>query len=194
MTKLLYQGHAAFRITTNNNIVIYIDPYLGEGYDKKADIILVTHQHHDHNQINLPFSDDNTVIYQNYDALKNGIYVHTNIKGIDIEATEAYNKNHKKEECVGYILSFDNLRLYFLGDTSTTNQMKNIKNIDYAFLPCDGIFNMDANEATKCANIINAKHSVPIHTYPEHLFSDEIANSFNGTNRLIIHPGEEIEL
>lgn len=30
MAKLLFQGHGSFRITTDNNVVIYIDPYAGD--------------------------------------------------------------------------------------------------------------------------------------------------------------------
>ena len=53
MAKLLYQGHGSFRVSTAEGKVIYIDPYAGEGYDKPADILLVSHQHGDHNQTKL---------------------------------------------------------------------------------------------------------------------------------------------
>ena len=67
-------------------------------------------------------------------------------------------------------------------------------NIDYAFFPCDGIYNMDTNEATCAANKVNAKHSIPYHTKPGELFDIEIANKFNGVNKMIIKDGEEIIL
>lgn len=194
MTKLLYQGHASYRITTNEGKIIYIDPYMGSHYDKEADLVLVTHQHYDHNAINKMPHKDSTIVFQNMDAIKAGTYVNTNIYGVDINPVPAYNKNHKINECAGYILNIDGIRLYFAGDTSKTEEMYNIKDIDYAFLPCDGIFNMDASEASLCANIINAKHSVPMHTYPDHLFSEEIAKKFNGINKLVIRPNEEIDL
>ena len=53
MAKLYYQGHGSYRITAKDGRVIYIDPYAGDGYDLPADGILVTHQHHDHNKIEL---------------------------------------------------------------------------------------------------------------------------------------------
>jgi rhodanese-related sulfurtransferase len=53
MPKLFYQGHGSYRITAGDGTVIYIDPYAGDGYDVPADIILVTHQHGDHNQVQL---------------------------------------------------------------------------------------------------------------------------------------------
>lgn len=54
MATLLYQGHGSLRLTTDSGKVIYIDPFAGEGYDEPADLILVTHQNHDHNCTDLP--------------------------------------------------------------------------------------------------------------------------------------------
>jgi L-ascorbate metabolism protein UlaG (beta-lactamase superfamily) len=53
MAKLLYQGYGSYRITAADGCVIYVDPYAGDGYNESADFILVTHQHGDHNQIQL---------------------------------------------------------------------------------------------------------------------------------------------
>ena len=49
MPKLLYQGHGSFRLTASDGTVIFIDPFIGTGYDLPADVILVSHQHDDHN-------------------------------------------------------------------------------------------------------------------------------------------------
>ena len=54
MAELLYQGHGSLRFQTNKGTVIYLDPYAGEGYNLPADLVLVTHGHHDHNVITLP--------------------------------------------------------------------------------------------------------------------------------------------
>ena len=196
MAKLLYQGHGSFRLTTDSGKVIYIDPYAGEGYDKPADLILVTHQHPDHNKINLPPHNENCVIYQNTDALKDGAYQTADLADVHIEAVEAYNKNHDPKECVGYLITTDNTLLYFAGDTSKTKQMETFaeRNIDYAFLPCDGIFNMDISEAIECANLIKAKHSVPVHMSPGKLFSEKKAKKFTALNAQTVPAGSEITL
>ena len=33
MAELLYQGHGSYRIVSNEGVVIYVDPYAGEGYE-----------------------------------------------------------------------------------------------------------------------------------------------------------------
>ena len=193
---LLYQGHASFRLTAKDGTVIYIDPYAGEGYDLPADIILVTHQHGDHNQNEkIPRKKDCDVI-TNKEALKGGKHNTFNVKGVKIEAVEAANANHNPGECVGYIITIDGISLYHAGDTSKTEQMKSFaaRKLDYALLPCDGIYNMDTETAAECAAVIGAKHNIPIHTKPGTLFDRETAERVNAPNRLIVEAGKEIEL
>ena len=68
------------------------------------------------------------------------------------------------------------------------------RQIDYAFLPTDGIYNMDVREASVCAELIRAKHSVPIHMVPGELFGESVAEQFQGPGKLVIRAGEEIIL
>ena len=62
MAELLYQGHGSYRIVSNEGVVIYVDPYAGEGYDMPADIVIVTHEHSDHNQVDLVTLKDDGVM------------------------------------------------------------------------------------------------------------------------------------
>jgi len=68
------------------------------------------------------------------------------------------------------------------------------RKLDYAFLCADGFYNMDLEEAAQCAQLIGARHNVPVHLKPGELFDREMAEQFKGPNRLIIEAGEEIEL
>ena len=46
--KISWLKHAAFKIKTQNNKLIYIDPYNIEEVEEKADIIVCSHEHGDH--------------------------------------------------------------------------------------------------------------------------------------------------
>lgn len=196
MATLFFQGHASFRIQTSSNVVIYIDPFAGEGYDKEADLVLVTHEHPDHNQIQLVPCKDTTKVLRASDMLVDGNYRTVTECGVKITAVPAQNKNHKITECVGYILEVDGSKVYLAGDTSTTDYMKNMHAmaLDYAFLPTDGFFNMDVIEASACARLIGAKHSVPVHMKPGTTFDQATADAFEGPGKLIVKPGETITL
>jgi L-ascorbate metabolism protein UlaG (beta-lactamase superfamily) len=196
MAELLYQGHASFRIKSKDGVIVYIDPFAGSGYELPADIILVTHQHGDHNCINLPAKNKDCIIIQNSDALVAGTYRSFSLKQMKIQAVPAYNKMHDKRECVGYLILVDGIKLYFAGDTSETKEMKELaaEKIDYAFLPIDGIYNMDIKEAERCSKVIKARHTVPIHMKPGALFSEERAAAFDGVGKLVIRPGDVVIL
>jgi len=196
MSKLLYQGHGSFRLTTNDNRVIYIDPFAGVGYDAPASLILVTHQHSDHNQIQLCAQVPNCTIITNKEALAGGKHNSFDVGGIHIESVEAKNLLHSPKKCVGYILTFDGLKIYFSGDTSQTTQMETFapQHFDYAILPGDGHFNMNPKEAAECAALIGAKHNIICHLSPGKLFNLEKAQKWTAPNKLIIEPTQEIEL
>lgn len=197
MAKLFYQGHGSLRFQTDGGTVIYLDPYVGEGYDLPADLILVTHGHHDHNAVELPAKKADCRIITNAEALIDGAYQRFSVKDVEVEAVPAYNDHHDAAECVGYLLRFDGLCVYASGDTSTTDWMKKsapgIK-IDYAFYPIDGIYNMDPVEASGCAAVVGARHNIPIHMKPGGLFDRVMAERFAAGGRMIVEPGESVVL
>lgn len=196
MANLLYQGHSSLRITTKSGKVIYVDPFAGEGYEKAADLILITHEHYDHNRIDLVHQTPRTIIIRAANGLAGGVYRQFDYFDVHIEAVPAYNDHHNKNECVGYLVDVDGVRLYLAGDTSTTDYMSTLatKNIDYAFLPIDGIYNMGPEEATRAANIIKPKHLIPIHMKPGMLWDYHQCMKVTYGGALLVKPGDEILL
>ncbi len=196
MAKILYQGHASLRIKTDGGKVIYVDPYAGEGYDLAADLVLITHEHYDHNAINLVPMSDRTLVIRAKDALSGGVYQSFSYFGVDIQAVPACNKNHKVNECVGFVLNVDGKSIYIAGDTDFVPEMEKIgqKGIDYCFLPIDGIYNMGPEEATRCANIIHPKHLIPYHMHPGMLFDIKQDMKVSYENSMLVRAGEEITL
>jgi L-ascorbate metabolism protein UlaG (beta-lactamase superfamily) len=195
MPKLLFQGHASLRLTADDQRVIYIDPYKGKGYDLPADIILVTHQHIDHNRINRCTQKPNCRIITNEEALAGGKHNSFSFDGVLIQAVKASNKKHDPKLCVGYIIIIDDIKLYASGDTSKTQQMESFVSmeLDYALFPGDGLFNMGLEEAAECARIVGAKHNILIHLKPGESYRKK-GEKWSAPNKIIIEQGEEIEL
>lgn len=196
MLKLLYQGHASLRLTANDNKVIYIDPFMGDGYKIPADLILVTHDHRDHNKIELCAKKSDCKIITFKEALAGGKHNRFDVGGIIIEAVEAGNKNHNPKECVGFIITVDGIKIYVSGDTSKTKEMESFakRHLDYAFFCGDGVYNMDLTEAAECAALVGAKHNIIIHIAPGALFDRCRAEGWKAPNKMIIEPRQEIVL
>ena len=195
MTKLLYQKHGSYRLKANDGRIIYVDPYAGKGYDLPADIILVTHDHTDHNRIGKCAKKPDCRIITNVEALAGDAHNNFDVDGILIQAVEAENKNHDPKKCVGYIITLDGIKIYASGDTSKTKQMETFAalEIDYALFPSDGFFNMGPAEAAECARIVGAKHNIIIHAKPGESIRKK-AETWDAPNKLILEPGDEIDL
>ena len=202
MAIITYIGHGSLKLKTDAGTVVYVDPFCDAAwgfdpaaYTEPADLILVTHQHYDHNAIEIPAKKPVCEIWQNYEALPApGDYRTLTLADLTVRAVQAYSHHHKKDECVGYVVSFGGKSIYFAGDTATTKEMQDLAGLglDAAFLPIDGIYTMDAAEASACAKLLGAKVTVPYHTFPGHLFSREIAETFQCEGRVILAPGETL--
>ncbi len=185
-------GHASMKIKTSEGVVIYIDPYYEGDYSEPADIILSTHEHHDHNEVDKPARKPDCRVLRIADTL-NPDLTHNNfeIKNVKIETvTAGGNQNHHPDNAVGYVLTFDGLTVYHPGDTSKIPEMEALagRKIDYAFFPIDGVYNMGPEEAAECADLIGAKHNTPMH------FFDADPMKFTPKNLLRMKYGETIEV
>jgi L-ascorbate metabolism protein UlaG (beta-lactamase superfamily) len=190
-------GHASVKIKTAQNQVIYIDPYQAGNYSDSADVVLITHQHGDHNNQSLIKKKKSCTVITNAEALQDGSYTSFTIGGTGIGAVPAYNSNHPKSSSVGFVISFNGINLYHAGDTGNIPEMANLasKNITYALLPMDGIYTMTPEEAVQAAAAINAAYVIPIHTMPPpDTYSDAIVARFTAPNKLVVKNGQTIAL
>ena len=167
-------GHDTFKIVGDR--VVYTDPFRLKTKDA-ADIILITHEHHDHcspEDVQKILRPDTVIVAPADCAKKLSGYVKVvkpgdklSIAGIEIEVVPAYNTNkqfHTKDrEWVGYIFTVNNKRLYLAGDTDFIPEMKTLKNIDIALLPVSGTYVMTAEEAAEAALTIKPKTAIPMH-------------------------------
>jgi len=181
--EITFIGHGTLILSFQDKI-IHIDPWTNlADYNElpKADIILLTHHHPDHldiNAINIIKKED-TVIVQNKDCLEivgEGIVMKNSdtetVKDIPIKAVPAYNIQHKRDNGQpyhpkgmgnGYIVTLGELYIYIAGDTENIPEMKNIKNIDIAFLPMNLPFTMTPEMVADAAKTIKPKILYPYH-------------------------------
>lgn len=177
--------HASVRIVYDGK-EIEVDPVgkLGDratDYSKmpKADLILVTHEHHDHLDPDAirTLSKADTIVIANPSSaailgygtvMKNGDRLKLG-DGIEVEAVPAYNTTpermqfHPRGRDNGYILNLDGLRIYIAGDTEVIPEMKNLGKIDIAFLPCNLPYTMTPEQLIEAAKEIRPKVLYPYH-------------------------------
>jgi len=147
----------------------------------KADLILVTHEHGDHLDpatIALLRKPDTKVIVSkscegkvpDETILLNG--QNATVDGIKIEAMPAYNLVHKrpngepfhpKGNGNGYVLTMGGKHIYIAGDTENIPEMKNLKNIDIAFLPMNLPYTMTPEQTAEAARSFMPKILYPYH-------------------------------
>jgi L-ascorbate metabolism protein UlaG (beta-lactamase superfamily) len=180
---ITWLGHDSFKIKAPEG-VIYIDPWKLKGGESRrggteyqpADVILITHGHHDHfspddvkkiqkaDTIIVSVADVTAQVKGNVKTVKPGDTL--TVKGVQIEAVPAYNPakqfHPKAAGHVGYIVTVGGRRIYHAGDTDVIPEMANIKT-DVALLPVGGKYTMTASEAAQAANLIKPKVAVPMH-------------------------------
>lgn len=144
----------------------------------KADYLFVTHEHMDHydsttiallskQQTQLVMNKRCADMYGSGTVMVNGQSKMFN--DIKVEAVPAYNTTegrqqyHPKGRDNGYVLTLDGLRIYIAGDTEDIPEMKNIKDIDIAFLPCNQPFTMTPEQLVRAAKVIKPKVLFPYH-------------------------------
>ena len=166
--------------------IIYVDPYgPAEWYQgiTKADLVIITDIHQDHyseKTLKSVISEKTKFIappavqammpedWQNRtDVLKNGQV--KNLDHMQIMAIPMYNfpespdAGHIKGRGNGYILEYDDFKLYISGDTGPTPEMKSLKQIDMAFVCMNVPYTMSVEDAASAVIAFKPKVVYPYH-------------------------------
>jgi len=181
--EITFIGHGSLMFTYKN-IVIQVDPFSRlTDYSSlpKANLILITHDHRDHldpGALDKVRTDRTILILTEACAAKvsGGIVMKNGdvetVGGLIIEATPAYNLVHMRSEGVpfhpkglgnGYVITFGDTRVYVAGDTENIPEMKNLNNIDYAFLPMNLPYTMTPEMVADAAKVFRPKVLYPYH-------------------------------
>lgn len=166
--QIIWHGHSLFSIITtpekNSQVRIVIDPFdegIGLRIPKlEADIVLVTHQHHDHNNVTAvagnPFLVEGPGEYE--------------IKNIFIQGILSFHDDSQgKQRGVNtiYTIESEGIKVCHLGDFGqkelTDKQLEQIGDVDILMIPVGGVYTLSAKEAAKIMSQLEPKIIIPMH-------------------------------
>ncbi len=196
MPQIRWHGHACFEIT--DDLTIVTDPHDGKSIGietpmVKGDIILVSHDHYDHNSVRTVEKKDSVVVR---DAGKK------NVKGVEIEGIESFHdevKGAKRGKNIIFKFKVDDITFCHLGDLGHIPDkeiLDKIGEVDILFIPVGGVYTLDADSAWETANLIKSRIIVPMHYKIQGLslpISD--VDPFLAKNKFkVIHVGNQIDI
>ena len=159
-----WHGHACFEI--RNNLRIVIDPHDGRSIGLKtprlsADLVLVTHDHFDHNAVRIVNGD--------FKLIKTpGEY---KIGDVRIKGIEAYHDEYhgaKRGKVTMYKITMNGISLLHVGDLGHILDppfLNEIGHVDILFIPVGGVYTVDAKGAYENVKKIKPKITIPMHYY-----------------------------
>jgi len=169
-----WKGQSCFQILfsqgKNNHVSIVVDPFdesCGLRVPKlEADILMVTHQHSDHNNIKAVSSPAGSGP-EPFLIQGPGEY---EIKEVFVQGIPAFHDNAGgKEKGINtiYTIEAEEMRICHLGDLGqrelTSEQIEKIGEIDVLLIPIGGIYTISAKEAVKIMSQIEPSIIIPMH-------------------------------
>jgi L-ascorbate metabolism protein UlaG (beta-lactamase superfamily) len=164
--EIIWYGQSCFSIKAKEGTIV-IDPFAKTGLPEpklKADIVLVTHAHSDHNNIEIvkgisaakPFIVSGPGEYEVGNIVINGIAsFHDNEEG------------KKRGPNTIYTFSSEDISVCHLGDLGqkalSDQQLESLNGVDILMVPVGGIFTIDGKEAIDIISQIEPKIVIPMH-------------------------------
>jgi L-ascorbate metabolism protein UlaG (beta-lactamase superfamily) len=153
--EVVWHGHACFEVKSGDKSVVF-DPYLEvPGYaalDLEADLVLVSHEHDDHNA---------------RERVKlSGRPIDVSVKVLDTCHDDQGGKLRGPN--IIHIVDFEGVRVAHFGDLGrdlSPEELEQLKDLDVAFIPVGGFFTIDANQAATIIRAIKPDVTVPMHYF-----------------------------
>ena len=163
MLQIRWHGHSCFEI--KDDLTIVTDPHDGKSIGipsptVAADIILVSHDHYDHNSVKTVQKANSTVITDERKRTISDI----EIKGIP--SFHDKSQGAKRGNNIIYKFTLDDITFCHLGDLGhelDDETLSNLKDIDILFIPIGGTFTINADQAWNVIKKINPKIVIPMH-------------------------------
>lgn len=165
-----WYGHSCFKFDfkiNNEEVSVVVDPYSSDvGYKLPvlmADMLLITHDHSDHNNIEaIDFKDKQNPMLIN----SPGEY---EVKGIFVQGIPSSHDDESGKERgdnIIYRIQGEGMSIAHLGDLGTdltSEQLDLIENVDILLIPVGGNYTINTSKAVKIMNQVEPKIVVPMH-------------------------------
>ena len=165
--KIEYFGHSCFRLTNADGISVVTDPYTKVGYELPnnftADVIIVSHNHFDHNYI-AGVKDAKTIVNSTGNSLAQGISI------VGKETWHDPKQGALRGNNIIYTIEIDGLKICHFGDLGegySDKIAKIVKDADVWLIPVGGTYTIDAMQAKEYVEILQPKCVIPMHYLPK---------------------------
>lgn len=184
--KLSWYGQACFLLETGSGTRVLMDPIpAGLGYDPpvgmRADLVTVSHEHGDHN--NVALAGGKPRVLRGLTADKKGWNkINEKVKDVSVRAVGVYHDDEggkKRGLNTVFVFETGGLRIAHLGDlghTLTDEQISALGSVDVLLVPVGGTFTIDAQQAQRVVDQIRPRLVVvPMHYKTDVLTIKELA-------------------
>ena len=156
-------GHSCFQLTLKNGKSIVIDPYdKSTGYelvDEKADIVLVSHDHHDHSYVQS--------IRGEYKLIREaGEYREDCVKITGVSMPHDDQQGARRGRVVVNTIEAEGIRVMHMSDIGCVPDedfFKNAGRIDILMIPVGGYYTVDAQGALDIIDKMKPNITLPMH-------------------------------
>ncbi len=161
--KIKWLGHAAFMITSDSGTRIITDPYetsdvLKYGnIEESADIVTVSHDHGDHNNV--------AAVRGNPQEVRGT----TEAKGIKFRGIPTYHDDaggSQRGSNTIFCFEVDGVNICHFGDLGhllSNTQLAELGKVDVLLIPVGGFFTIDAQTASKISDQLKPGVIIPMH-------------------------------
>lgn len=172
--QIIWHGQSCFQIASsqgkNSQVNIIIDPFdetIGLRVPKlEADVLLITHSHHDHNNVKAVFPSTGS---EQGPVLVSGPGEYE-VKEIFIQGIPSFHDSSlgkERGQNTIYTIEAEGIRLCHLGDFGqkelTSEQIEKIGEVNILMVPIGGIYTISAKEATRIMSQIEPSIIIPMH-------------------------------
>jgi len=162
LVDVTWLGHACFMLEDGKKVIF--DPFRDVGLPEpkvKADIILCSHSHSDHNNVR-SVRHERSIVLEGFGGVKD-------VEGISLRGINTFHdevKGSARGRNTIYVVGLGGLKFCHLGDLGhilTQSQIDEVGPVHVLFLPIGGYYTIGPGEARRVMESIRPPVTVPMH-------------------------------